>query len=178
MKKILGLLLLGIASIAQSQVIIGDEEGTATDKTSVLLEFANTGEQGIILPYVTTLPAEVGGTIVLDATDTTAARVKYYDAVNTAWVDLSGQDGDITDELTAMSQPDVTEDGMAIIGATSSDADGVLVLESTTQAMVLPWVASTDDVPSPAAGMMVYINATDAKRLAVFNGTTWSYWKP
>lgn len=46
--------------------------GTATTKTSVLLEFAANQNKGLILPYVTTLPSGAGfveGTIVLDATN-------------------------------------------------------------------------------------------------------------
>lgn len=66
----------------------------------------------------------------------------------------------------------------AIIGANSTDADGVLVLESTTKAMVLPSVADTNNVLDPAPGMMVYINKAGAKRLAVYNGNSWTYWKP
>lgn len=191
MKKIIILSLLALSSSAFSQVIIGDAVGTATDKTSVLLEFAaqasgsNTGK-GIILPYVRTLPTAaptmVEGTIVLDASTPTAARIKYYNGNTTSgtngWVDLSGQDADVTTILA--SQPTgVTEtNSKAIIGASSSSADGVLVLESTTKAMVLPTVSDVKEIPSPSPGMMVYINKTGAKRLAVYNGSKWSFWKP
>jgi hypothetical protein len=44
--------------------------------------------------------------------------------------------------------------------------------------MVLPTVQDVQNIPSPSAGMMVYINKEGAKRLAVFNGSKWSYWKP
>ena len=161
--------------MAYSQVIIGDAVGTATNKTAVLLEFADTGDKGIVLPYVTTLPSSPAeGTLILDASTSTTARVKYY---NGAWIDLSGQDADITTELEIQPTGIDETNARAIIGATSSSADGVLVLESTTKAMVLPIVASTDDVPGPSPGMMVYINKTGAKRLAVFNGSKWSYWE-
>lgn len=176
MKQLITIIILMISASGFSQVIIGDAVGTATNKTAVLLEFANTGNKGIVLPYVTTLPSSPAeGTLVLDASTSTTARVKYF---NGSWVDLSGQDGDVTTELSI--QPtgiDETNAG-AIIGATSSSADGILVLESSTKAMVLPIVASTDDIPSPSPGMMVYINKTDAKRLAVYNGNKWSYWMP
>lgn len=56
--------------------------------------------------------------------------------------------------------------------------DGVLVLESKTKAMVLPTVDDVNSIPSPSPGMMVFVNKTGAKRLAVFNGTVWSFWKP
>lgn len=175
MRKISILLLLLISVMGFSQVIIGDAVGTATNKTAVLLEFANTGDKGVVLPYVTTLPTSpTEGTLVLDATTSTTARVKYY---NGSWIDLSGQDADITSELAIQPTGVDETNAKVIIGATSSSADGVLVLESQTKAMVLPIVASTEDVPSPSPGMMVYINKADAKRLAVFNGSKWSYWK-
>ena len=185
MKKIFLTLTIAVASTMSSQVIIGDDVGTAANKTSVLLEFAANQNKGLILPYVTTLPSGAGfveGTIVLDATNASQARVKFYNA-NTApgtngWTDLSGQDGDVTDALT--NQPAIGEnaESKAIIGANASSAEGVLVLESISKAMILPHVESTDDVPKPAPGMMVFISKSGAKRLAVFNGTKWSYWKP
>ena len=167
-----------MSSLAFSQVIIGDNTGTATDKTSVLLEFAANQNKGLVLPYVKTLPSGAGlseGTIILDASNASQARVKFY---NGTWMDLSGQDADVSAALA--NQPDTSENSnaKAIIGADTTTAEGVLVLESSNKAMVLPTVESTDDIPQPAAGMMVYINKTGAKRLAVFNGSKWSFWKP
>ncbi|ALR31155.1 hypothetical protein ATE47_11745 [Chryseobacterium sp. IHB B 17019] len=179
MKNILTILLIGTAVCSNAQVIVGDAVGTAAVKTSVLLDFAPNENKGIILPYVRTLPtAPAEGTLILDATDATKARVKYY---NGAWIDLSGQDADVSAALA--TQPTVSQiaEGAGekvIIGAASSAANGVLVLESTTKAMVLPTVQDVQNIPSPSAGMMVYINKEGAKRLAVFNGSKWSYWKP
>lgn len=182
MKNIVSILLLVVSGTAFSQVIIGDALGTATDKTSVLLDFATGQSKGIILPYVKVKPAGAGlveGTIILDATDPTKAKVKYYNGSPT-WVDLSnGNEADITSAMS-IQYSTITEDASAktIMGSNFSAADGVLVLESATKAMVLPMVASTDDVPNPAPGMLVYVNKTGAKRLAVFNGEGWTYWKP
>ena len=182
-KKIFSLLFLAGFASANAQVIVGDDVGgPALDKSSVLLEFANTSDRGIIVPYVTTavLPTTfAGGTILLHAPtpSTTTARMKYYNAVTSTWVDLSEQDGVVTTALS--NQPSgVTETGKSIIGASSSSADGVLVLESTNKAMVLPIVNDTNQIINPSPGMMVYLNKTGAKRLAVFNGTKWSYWRP
>ncbi|MFC6269506.1 hypothetical protein [Frigoriflavimonas asaccharolytica] len=185
--KILTIIALATISVANAQVIIGDATGTAADKTSVLLEFA-TGNKGIIVPYVRALPtgaALVGGSIILDATTATTARMKYYkDVAPIGWIDLSGQDANLTTPINFMTaQPSIalapeTASSKAIIGATSSTADGVLVLESDTKAMLLPTVADVQNIPSPSAGMMVYVNKTGGKRLAVFNGSKWSFWKP
>lgn len=177
MKNIITTLFLTAASLASSQVIIGDKVGTATTKTSVLLEFANTNNKGIVLPYVQTLPsAPTPGTIILDATVPAKARIKYY---NGAWVDLSGTDGDVTSALAIQAAPKTDlATAKTIIGAQSSPADGILVLESTTKAMVLPTVTDVNNIPSPAPGMMVYVKGATNKRLAVYNGKVWSFWKP
>ena len=182
MKNIILILLLFVSGTAFCQVIIGDAVGTATDKTSVLVEFAAGQNKGIILPYVKVKPAGTGlveGTIILDASDPTKAKVKYYNG-SPIWVDLSsGDKADITSAMTIQSSTVIeNSSARAIIGARVSDADGVLVLESQTKAMILPMVTSTDDIPNPAPGMLVYINKTGAKRLALFNGAKWTYWKP
>ena len=183
MKSLAKLTLIAAAVLsggASAQVIIGDAVGTApaAQKTFVLLEFANTNNKGIILPYVrtkSTAPTE--GSIILDASNPADARVKYY---NGSWVDLSGQGADISTILN--TQPTtVTEptEAKTIIGAsTSSVTDGVLVLESTTKAMVLPQVDDVNNIPSPSPGMIVFVRKEGSERLAVFNGSTWSFWKP
>lgn len=181
MKNIFAIAFITLMPMANAQVIIGDQVGTApaAQKASVLLEFAAGQNKGIILPYLRTLPASpTEGTIALDATSATAARVKYY---NGTWIDLSGQDGNVTaalsSQLTVAQAPELTG-SKSIIGARTSAADGVLVLESTTKAMILPTVGDVQNILSPSPGMMVYVNKSGAKRLAVFNGTRWSYWKP
>ena len=194
MKTIITTLLLGFISFVNAQVIIGDAVGTATNKTAVLLEFAAGQNKGIILPYVRTLPStvlaadaeKVKGTILVDASTATNARMKYFNG--TTWVDLSGQGANFTNTAVlanfATEQPTTATESTtakAIIGATSSSADGVLVLESTTKAMVLPIVDNVQNIPRPAPGMMVYVRGvspTFNKRLAVYNGSKWSYWKP
>ena len=186
MKKISFIILSFSFAIANAQVIIGDAVGTAAVKTSVLLEFAKgspTGNRGIVLPYVTTLPTSpTEGTLLLDCSTAATARVKFYNG--TEWKDLSGQDANLITPIDYMfAQPTIAQapelaSSKAIIGAQSSTADGVLVLESNTKAMVLPTVNNTDQIINPSPGMLVYINKTGAKRLAVFNGSKWSYWKP
>lgn len=183
MKKTFTLIFVIIVTLINAQVIIGDATGTAVNKTSVLLEFAAGQNKGLILPYVRTMPTTpTEGTIVLDASTGTSARVKYYNANSTAgtngWVDLSGQDANLTTTLATQPTGVAESSSKVIIGADTSTADGVLVLESTNKAMVLPIVADTNAIPSPSPGMMVYINKAGAKRLAVFNGSKWSYWKP
>lgn len=191
MKNLLFIISMSLSSLASSQIIIGDAVGTApaAQKASVLLEFAVGQNKGIILPYVRTIPTGTGlveGTIILDATNLTGARVRYYNGVTTngatGWIDLSnGNNGNITASMSLQpTAAQVTEDANAkvIIGSDTSSAAGVLVLESSSKAMILPTVSDTNSILDPAPGMMVYINKTGAKRLAVFNGTGWTYWKP
>ncbi|WP_228462971.1 hypothetical protein [Chryseobacterium caseinilyticum] len=178
------LFLAGVSTF-NAQIIIGDAKGTATVKTSVLLEFAADENKGIILPYVRFLPqSPAEGTILLDASTSTAVRVKVYNA-NTSfgtngWLDLSGQSANISDAMTAQptfANAPETSAAKAIIGDVTSLANGVLILESTTKAMVLPIVADVQDVLSPSPGMMVYVNKAGSKRLAVYNGSVWSFWR-
>ncbi|MPS63445.1 MAG: hypothetical protein DI622_17660 [Chryseobacterium sp.] len=187
MKKIFSIVAIALSACAFSQVIFGDAIGTASNKQSVLVDFAAGQNKGIIIPYVRTVPSGAGlaeGTIILDASDQTKAKVKFYNGVISAdspegWADLSnGHGADINAIMTA--QPMLAEDAGAkvIIGSNSSTADGVLVLESDAKAMILPMVQDTNDILNPAPGMMVYINKTGAKRLAVYNGEGWTYWKP
>ena len=154
---------------ASAQVIIGDAVGTApaAQKTSVLLEFANTNNKGIILPYVKTK-------------NTATTSVKPTEGmIPDGWVDLSGQDGNLGNLLD--SQPTVAEapEAKTIIGAATTPVnDGVLVLESDTKAMILPQVTDVNNIPSPSPGMMVFVKKEGFERLAVFNGSKWSFWEP
>lgn len=177
-KTILITTLLMFSSYAFSQMIIGDEIGSANDKTSVLLDFAVNQNKGIILPATQSLPSGSGlaeGTILLDASNPVEAKVQYY---NGTWQDLSsGNKADISSFIATQPNSDETSKGV-IIGAESSSAEGVLILESTDKAMILPMVDNTDNVINPSPGMMVYINKVGAKRLAVFNGSKWTFWAP
>jgi len=191
MKNLFFIIAIGLFNHTYSQVIIGNSTGTVPtgQKSSVLIEFAMGQNRGIILPYLRVLPSGntlMEGTIILDTTDASRARVRYYNGVigmqsSDGWFDLSN--GNTADISAAMSiQPTtsiISEDAAAkvIIGASTTTAEGVLVLESDTKAMVLPMVNNTDDIPDPAPGMMVYINKEGSKRLAVYNGNVWTFWK-
>lgn len=107
--------------------------------------------------------------------DTSDKKVKYLKG-GSGWIDLSI---DATGVVNTSLQDTLTDAATArtIIGDRSATAPGILVLESPSQAMVLPKVANPAvNIINPAAGMMVY--DTTAKQLAVFNGTVWTFWKP
>lgn len=190
MKQIIAILLLGLAGTAYSQVMINSDADTAITETSsesVLVEFGNDNNKGIILPYVETMPdSAVGGTLVFDVTAENEYRIKVKNQ-NTGWTDLSGVSGYTTTVESEVKSPQASPFADAataktVIGSDTSSADGILVLESETQAMVLPKVTNVDNIPSPSPGMMVFVTGTasdgSGQRLAFFNGTTWSFWKP
>lgn len=150
---------------ATSQVAI---DKITVDGNSTLLDFASGTSKGIILPAVQTLPtAPANGTFLFDKND---ATVKMYQFNN--WVELSDE-GDASEVLPYNGTAKNTQ---TVMGADKTNVSGVLVLEATDKAMILPKVASPHlNVPKPYPGMMCY--DTDAKALAVFDGSVWSYWK-
>lgn len=160
----------------KGQVAIG--KNTITN-ASVLLEFNNdlANKKGIILSSVenvnnalsATSPSSNNGTFLFDRSDD---RVKMYE--NQSWVVLSdpGSEAGITPNTSA----ETTESQGAIIGEPTSSAKGVLVLESSNKALVLPWIQNPHlTVLNPYPGMMCY--DTTSRSLAVFDGTVWNYWK-
>ena len=179
-KQIIVISTILVSNAGFSQVIIGGITGRASVITSVLLDFPANENKGIILPYVRDKSGiATEGTIILDAMNSGAnSRVKFYNGVSgDGWVDLSGQDANISTLLTNTQPNLVTESGKTVIGDVSTAPDGVLVLESATKALVLPAVTDVNLIPNPSPGMMVYVTGAN-KRLAVFNGSIWSFWKP
>lgn len=172
MKKYILFTLLTITTIrVKSQVAIGK---TGLTNSSVSLEFSDTENKGIILPYIEDKSGITeNGSVIYDNSD---HKVKYLK--DNSWFDLSV---DNTGKADISIQQSKTEIRTAKTGiGTKSDADttdGILVLSDTDKAMILPKVASPHlNIMNPAPGMMVY--DTTKKQLAVYNGTVWSFWKP
>lgn len=146
---------------------------TAIEKTSVdgaaILDFKAGTTKGIILPAVETLPANPSnGTFLLDKND---QKIKMYQ--NGVWVDLSDE-GNISSIVPYSGTEDTGK--KTIIGNQDSTSEGILVLEATNKALVLPKIANPHlTVKSPYPGMMCY--DTVGKVLAIFDGNVWNYWK-
>lgn len=169
-KYILTSLVLFAAIAANGQVAIGKEN---INGSSTILDFYDGADnfRGIILPAVESAPTDLtaanNGTFLFDTSDN---KVKMFE--NEIWVELSDE-GDST--AIPVNTSDETGDGV-IIGSETTDADGVLVLESADKAMILPKIANPHTtVKSPYPGMMCY--DTVSKSLAVFDGSVWNYWK-
>jgi len=159
---IIGICLVSNGVFAQSAI-----EKRAVDGDGIL-DFASGTTKGVILPAVETLPVTpANGTFLYDKND---EKVKMFG--NGVWINLTDQ-GDNTGVLPYTGTANGSQ---TVIGAKSTTVDGVLVLEATDKALVLPKVASPHlNVPSPYPGMMCY--DIDAKALAVYDGVNWSYWK-
>lgn len=156
---------------ASAQTAIGKK---TVENNNVILDFKLNDNRGIILPWVTNenaVATPVGGTMIFDSND---KKIKYYKSgTNAEWVDLSINQGQVDTSI----QNGLSETNKkTIIGAKTSDANGVLVLEANDKAMVLPKVSSPHlNIIKPASGTIVYDNVS--RMMCLFNGTEWSFWK-
>ncbi|TKB98152.1 hypothetical protein [Pedobacter cryotolerans] len=168
MKRVLLIMILSISGSLVSKAQTAIEKQTSSSASSVL-EFANGTTKGIILPSVETLPTTpANGTFLLDKTD---KKIKIYQ--NGYWLELSG----VGNTTTIVPYSGTVDNGKkTIIGDKTTTADGILVLEATNKALVLPHVANPHlNVKTPYPGMLCY--DTVSKSLAVFDGSVWNYWK-
>lgn len=187
MKNIALIITISLASLAFSQVRIGESSAQGMSSTSVLLEFGDTKDKGIILPYVETVPSGAndskGGTMIFDVSSNGEYKVKVKNE-NTGWTDLSVKSGYTTSVASTVKTPQnlLTDKAgsKAIIGNSATNTDGVLVLDSSDKAMVLPIVENYNDILNPSPGMMAFLKGTTAEnhRLIIFNGQVWTFWKP
>ena len=191
MKKIFLVTTLLTATFAFSQVAIGK---ASVSNSSVSLEFGDyvAGEgKGIVVPWVTSVSAipanSQNGTIVFDTSD---KLMKYKK--QGSWFNLSkNESGKIGNQTTnsdttgvvntSLQGSSVVEktDAKVSIGTPTTNAanPGILVLEDSDKAMVLPKVPNPHlNIINPEPGLMVY--DTVKKQLAIFNGKVWNFWKP
>ncbi|WP_312824465.1 hypothetical protein [Epilithonimonas sp.] len=180
--KTLILILLAFSINSKAQVAIGK----TSVNTNVILDFGQENE-GIILPVITTLPVfPANGTFVMDGR-TGQQKVKVFE--NEVWKDLSDSgslaeqtnSGVSTTTATVINSSSEIGSGLVIgnvkaNGEATSGATGVLVLEATDKALVLPKVTNPHlNIKSPRAGTICFDQTS--KTLAVFDGVVWNYWK-
>ena len=166
-----------IAAFANAQVSIGGKQ--SVEGTTTILDFNNVADntKGIILPAIqnrstalATNASQNNGTFFFEK-DTN--KVMMYEGEK--WVELNSKEGS-QNGLIINDSTELTENHGAIIGAETSAAKGVLILESADKAMILPKIANPHDtVKNPYPGMICYDTASDT--LAVFDGLVWNYWK-
>jgi hypothetical protein len=162
---VLPMLLFSIVNNAQVAI------GKATVNGDGLLDFLDNTTNGILLPIVTTLPtgsAATNGTLLMDFSD---KKIKMRS--NNQWVELTKTSGDVS-TVTINTSNDIGQG--VIIGASTSSASGVLVLESTQKALILPKIYKPHlNVINPYPGMICYDTYNNC--LSVFNGSHWYFWK-
>lgn len=168
MKKSLLSIFILIYYFGFCQVAIGK---SVLESASSSIEFGSEN-RGLVLPWVTNSTAvggAVNGTLVFDVND---KKVKVY--ANNIWKDLTVATNGIAD--TTLQDGLAEETDAKVSFGTVTSTPGILVLEDTNRAMILPKVANPHlNIISPTPGMIVYDPAK--KMLAVFNGTVWTFWK-
>jgi len=130
-----------------------------------------TNKNGIILPIVSNLPIKnlVNGTMLLDGND---KALKVYE--NNTWKRLSFMPGNLSSIIKVIDAQEIGNG--VILGSTSAEVNGALVLEVVDKALVLPKINKPyETVPNPYPGMVCY--DTDSKSLMLFDGTYWNIWK-
>lgn len=130
-----------------------------------------TNKKGIILPIVSNLPTEnlVNGTFILDGND---KAFKVYE--NNIWKRLSFMPGNLSSAINVAGAEEVGSG--VVLGSTSVQVNGVLVLEATDKALILPKINKPyETVENPYPGMICY--DTDSKSLMLFDGTYWNIWR-
>lgn len=156
------LLVCCLSTYMNAQVALGK---SSVDGAGIL-DFAPDDTRGIILPYTNKINNPVNGTFTFDLNTN---KVLVFS--NNSWLDLTSSG---TAPNIINTDPDLG--GGVIIGAESSVAKGVLVLESNSKALILPKVNNVSlDIYLPSPGTMCYDLTEDA--IAVFNGVNWSFWK-
>ena len=177
MKKIIYICALLGYNLVSAQLSIGKEQ---VDGNSVILDFdyLATNKAGLILPSVTSSndmqqtnssnQTLQNGTLIYDLDD---SKVKVRE--DDQWIDLSPTTGN-SQRVVQNTSADIGTG--AILGALSTDAIGVLVLESNDKAMILPRIFKPEvNVEGPYPGMICFDTAS--RTLAVFDGAKWNYWK-
>lgn len=153
-------------SVCYSQLLIGKK----SSEGSILIDFAENTTNGLILPHVEDVESMIdttAGTIVFDSK---SKKIKYFEGE--FWVDMNSNEGSLSSEFKNI---EIAEDQGVIIGSETSNAKGVLILESNDKALVLPKIENpAKNVPSPYPGMICF--DTISNNIYFFNGKVWEFW--
>jgi|694.fasta_scaffold02434_24 uncharacterized membrane protein len=166
MKKLFSLFLIAYCFFSMNaQVLIGF---SSANSVSSILE-VNAANGGIILPWVdnSTIISPIAGSIIYDTSD---SKIKLRN--NSSWIDLTNTGQNNVTKLN--EQNTYSESGQGLImGTDSPTASGILELNSTNKALLLPRINNVSLMVQPEAGTMVY--DLTRKTIAIFNGTVWSF---
>lgn len=162
------ILILGFGITVKAQMAIGkhDVEGSG------IVDFGSGGVSGMVLPWVTKIPVENDLTPGMMIYNAIQKKVMYYNG--TIWVDLSLRAGTV--DLSEQNTINEVATQGTVLGALSSPVKGVLVLETSNKALILPKVASPHlNIVKPMAGTICY--DVTKKMVCIYNGSEWSFWE-
>lgn len=152
----------------QSQISIGKDNVT---NESVLLEFSDENK-GFVLPSLISAPGAAVGTFIYNTEKNSVMLCENYFNGIAYWKFLTPEN--MGQSHSFVNQGNDIGNGV-IIGSSTSSKPGILVLESTKKAMVLPKASNPHIyMKGTIAGTIVYDTASDM--LAIYNGKEWYYW--
>ena len=165
------LLIFNITAFGQqSYAVIGGATSKVIPDGGGIVDFSETTTKGIVLPQLLNT-----GNVITPGTlfyDTVLKKVMYRD--NTQIRDLSIKTGTYT-PVANYNTLITASDKVSVIGTQTSNAVGVLILESNDKALILPKMASPHlKIVAPEAGTICY--DTDKNLFCVFNGSEWTFW--
>ena len=162
MKNICILFALMIFPAAIAQVAIGK----STVDGSALIDFAQNTQKGLILPHTEDSIQAVAGALTYNSN---LKIVQFYNG--TEWQNLSVKEGIV--DLSEIAALEEVGEGMVIGNSTSTP--GVLVLNETGKALVLPKnQAPWENIKNPEPGTITYDPDNDL--ICIFNGQEWTFW--
>ncbi|NIF05423.1 hypothetical protein F3J23_08200 [Chryseobacterium sp. Tr-659] len=148
-----------------AQVVIGNSAQFLT--AGGVLDLSNEAAP-LVVPNIGSQPADaVEGTVIFDSS---VNKVIYKK--DTGWEELTKNTG--IRNVPTVSFTGIESRGV-IIGNTSTQAPGVLVLESSNMGLVLPRANTPQNIVEPTSGSVIYDESK--KMLAVYNGVEWSFWE-
>ncbi len=172
MRTFINLIVLLIGTLGFAQVGIGIDE--ANMSAGAIMQFGNDANKGLVLPHVNNLTNAVAGTIYYDAVDR-AVKVKQATGEQNLSVKQAAPAAfDIMNsEYTKYSENNNLR-GVVLGDNPDAAPDGVLVLETSNQALALPVTDDYNQLGVPAPGTMVFDSTL--KTICVFDGEKWSFW--
>jgi hypothetical protein len=160
---------LALSSLSQAQVAI-NSNGAAPDG-SAMLDIVSTS-RGVLIPRLTQAqrPSTPATGLLIYQTDNTPG---FYYYTGSGWVMISTGAGSSQWTATGNDIYNANSGGVGIGTAGAPNASAILDLTSTSKGLLLPRVASTGDISTPAAGMIVYQTGGTAG-FYCYSGSTWS----
>lgn len=167
-------LVLGLGAMS-AQVAIDREDV----RGSAILDFPIDSENtkgGILLPRLLNTLNVANAAAGSLAYNQAEKQVEYYNG--SEWVRLSHPYNGPVAYTNPGNLDELYAEGVAIttgptLGGVQAP-DGVLSLNASDKAMVLPNVADATQLPSPQAGTIVYDRKSQS--LAIYNGEVWNFW--